>query len=219
MNLAQFLQDLWALILAALTLNTSALAAILAQPNAGWLALCVALLAGISKLAGDSVALFINRVTPRRFLLSLVAGGLMFALELALWAISIWIIAAIFFQTDQALRKTWLVVAVASAPWIFGVLVFIPYLGALLRWILRIWSWLLALVLLRDIFAFTLIAAFVTATVGWLVLRALGILFAHRVDAIQEWFWTRFTGTPTELTFTEQARELGKQLREGAQNQ
>lgn len=218
MNLAQFLQDLWALILAALTLNTNALTAILSQPNAGWLALCVAVLAGISKLAGDSIALFVNRVTPRRFLLSLAAGGLMFALELALWAISIWSIATIFFQTDQALRKTWLVVAVASAPWIFGVLVFIPYLGALLRWILRIWSWLLALVLLRDIFGFTLIAAFVTATVGWLVLRALGILFAHRVDTIQEWFWTRLTGTPTELTFAEQARELGKQLRESAQS-
>ena len=61
MDLATYLSDLWTLAVAALTLDTTTLATLLAQPNAGWLALGLVLVAGFSRLLGDSVALFINR--------------------------------------------------------------------------------------------------------------------------------------------------------------
>jgi len=214
MELAQFIQDLWSLIVAALTLNVNALTTLLSQSNAGLLALGVAVLAGISKLAGDSVALFVNRVTPRRFVVSLLGGGVTFALELALWAISIWFVAAVVFRADEAIKVAWLVVAVASAPWVFGLFVFAPYFGELIRWALRIWSWLIVLVLLRDVFDLTFVAAFVTATVGWLALRALGLVFARPIAALDGWLWTRLTRTPTELTFERQAEKLARRLRE-----
>lgn len=213
MNLAQFVQDLWSLIIAALTLDTHALTALLSQPNAGLLTLCVVLLAGISKLAGDSVPLFINRVSPRRFALALLGGGVTFAVELALWALSIWVILSVLLRADESLTRTWLVVAAASAPWVFGLLVFAPYFGGLFGWVLRIWSWLIVLVLLRDAFGLSLAGAFLAATVGWLVLRGLGILFARRTGAFHRWLWTRVTGTPGELSFEQQAQEFSKQLR------
>lgn len=214
MELAQFIRDLWSLIIAALTLNVNALSAILTLPNAGLLALGVAVMAGISKLAGDSVPLFINHVTPRRFVVSLLGGGLAFAIELALWAISIWFVARAVFRADESLEVAWLVVAVASVPWVLGLFVFAPYFGALIRWVLRIWSWLIVVVLLDNAFDLTFAAAFVTATVGWLLLRALGILFARPVAAMDAWLWTRLTSTPDELTFEQQAGELARRLRE-----
>lgn len=213
MNIAQFLGDLWTCITAALTLDTHTLSAILSEPNAGWLAFCVALLAGISKLAGDSVALFINRVPPRRFVLALLGGGVTFALEILLWATSIWVIATLFFPFQESLIEVWILAAVASAPWVFGFLVFMPTLGALVRWVLRVWSWLIVLVLLRDASGLSLAAAFMAATVGWLALRALGILFARRTGAFHTRLWKRLTGVQTELTFEEQAQALAKQLR------
>lgn len=216
MDIALFLQDLWALISAALTLNANALTAMIAQPNAGRLAFVLAVLAGISRLLGDSVALFINRVTPRRFVLALLGGGLLFAAELALWAVSIWLIAAVFPGAAPSLASTFLVVAAASAPWLFGFLVFAPYLGELVRWVLRIWNWLIVLILLETAIGLTLVAAFVAATAAWLALRALGILFARRLEPIRNWFWVRISGTPFELTFDQQADELARRLRQTA---
>lgn len=213
MDILQFLRDLWSCITAALTLDTTALSTLLLASNASLLALCVALLAGISKLAGDSIALFVNRVSPRRFVLALLGGAVTFALELLLWATSIWVIATLLFPFDKTLTAMWVLVAVASAPWVFGFLVFVPTFGALIRWVLRIWSWLIVLVLLRDTSGLSLVAAFVSATVGWLLLRGIGILFARRSGAFHAWLWTRLTGAKAELTFEQQAQELAKQLR------
>lgn len=218
MNLAQFIQDLFALSSAALTLNANALTMMLTHPNVGWLALVLVLLAGISRLLGDSVALFINRVSPRRFVFALLGGGIMFALELALWATSIWFIVNLFGNANAPLSLLLLLVATASAPWLFGFLVFAPYLGELVRWVLRIWSWVIAIVLFRQVFAVDTIVAFIAVTLGWLVLRALDVLFASRVEKIQNSFWARFTGTPAELSFEQQADELARQLRESARN-
>lgn len=213
MNIAQFLGDLWSCITAALALDTNTLSAILAASNAGLLALCVALVAGVSKLAGDSVVLFINHVPPRRFVLALLGGGVSFALEILLWATGIWAVATLFFQFRESLIEVWILAAVASAPWVFGFLVFIPTFGALVRWVLRIWSWLIVLVLLRDASGLSLAAAFVAATVGWLVLRALGVLFARRTGAFHARLWRRLTGVQAELTFEEQAQALAQELR------
>lgn len=208
-----FFSDLLALIYNSLMLNTDALVTFAAQPNADILALLLAVLAGISRLVGDSVALFINRVSPRRFFIALLGGGVTFALELILWAFSIFVVARIFGAGDESLRMIFFIVAVASAPWLFGFLVFAPYLGALIRWLLQIWSWLIVLVLLRDAFALSLFTAFVTATVGWLLLRGAGFLFAARTEKMHAWWWTRLTGTPVELTFEEQADVMARQLR------
>ncbi|MCC7162289.1 MAG: hypothetical protein IT331_07330 [Anaerolineae bacterium] len=213
MDILQFLRDLWSCITAALTLDTTALSTLLLASNARLLALCVALLAGVSKLAGDSIALFVNRVSPRRFVLALLGGAVTFALELLLWATSIWVIATLLFPFDKTLTAMWVLVAVASAPWVFGFLVFVPTFGALIRWVLRIWSWLIVLVLLRDASGLSLAASFVAATVGWLALRALGILFARRSGAFHARLWKRLTGVQAELTFEEQAQALAKRLR------
>ena len=143
MEAESFFQVLWTTIVGALTLDANALMSSLAQPYASWIAVCVALLAGISRLVGDSVALFINHVSPHRVGMALLGSGVTFVLELALWAVSIWLIATAFFGVDKSLSVALMVVALASAPWLLGFLVFVPYLGELVRWVLRIWSWLI----------------------------------------------------------------------------
>lgn len=218
MDILSFVRELGELATAALSLEVNTLSAMLSQPNAGWVALGLVLLSGISRLIGESVVLFINHVPARRFGVALLGGAAGFALELGFWALSIWIVATIVFNSAQTFGLTWLLVAVASAPWLFGFLVFLPYFGLVVRWILRIWSWLILLVLLQNVMNASLTVAFITATGGWLVLRGLELVFAQRERTIHDKFWTKITGQPSQLTFSEQSDALARELRETAEH-
>jgi hypothetical protein len=216
MNVLSYLSDLWALGAAALTLDLSTLRSLLSQPQAGWLAFGLVLVAGISRLVGDSVVLFINHVPARRFGTALLAGAFLFALDLVIWAFSIWLLATILFNATQTVVFIFLLVAMASAPWLFGFLVFLPYFGLLVRWILRIWSWLILLALLQATLSMSPVTAFVAATGGWLVLRLLEHALSGGEKPIYGKFWARVMGKAPELNFAEQSDALAKELRKGA---
>ena len=69
---------LWRVILAALTLPPDLLQFVEAYPQSCWYIVGVVFIAGVSALFGQSIALFVNRVIPRRFVASLLLNGLIF---------------------------------------------------------------------------------------------------------------------------------------------
>ncbi|NTU86055.1 MAG: hypothetical protein HGA45_43130, partial [Chloroflexales bacterium] len=71
----------------ALRLNPRVFELVESGPNAGWVITLIAILGGASLLIGQSVILFVNRVRPARFAISLLVNGLVFTISLVVWAV------------------------------------------------------------------------------------------------------------------------------------
>ncbi|MBC8075116.1 MAG: hypothetical protein H7Y32_03495 [Chloroflexales bacterium] len=192
----QFLNDLLATIGDALRLRPDVLARVTARPDANGLIALIAVLAGGSLLAGQSVILFVNRVRPSRFAFSLLFNGLLFALELALWASSAWIADVALFGTGEPLLTALRIVGLASAPLVFGFLITLPYLGAPIEWALRIWSLLVILSLVRQAFGYNLWQALACALGGWLLIQVGSALLGGPLGALRDRMWSAVTNTP-----------------------
>lgn len=114
--------------------------AVVTTPGAGRLAATVLVLAGLSEAVGESVVLFVNRVTPKHFVRSLVISAVIFAITYLFLAASIWAVARLFFVPGVQFSQITTVVALAQAPRLFGFLVFLPYFGLAISILLWIWS-------------------------------------------------------------------------------
>src|SRR4051794_8627960 len=92
-GILDYFATLWRVINEALWLEPTVLSAAgsaagtPAGPRAFALAFGVIILAGISSLLGESVTLFVNRVKPVRFALSLLLNGLLFIVGWLVWAL------------------------------------------------------------------------------------------------------------------------------------
>ncbi|RMF03406.1 MAG: hypothetical protein D6768_06015, partial [Chloroflexi bacterium] len=136
----EFIQALTAIIHAALTLNPDAFQAVYQGEVTRELALAVLLLAAVSQAAGQSVTLFLNRVSPGRFVFSLLLAALFFAGGVFFWTLTIWFINRALFEFDRPFREIFWAVSLGQAPLIFGFLVLIPWLGLLIRRVLQVWT-------------------------------------------------------------------------------
>ena len=219
-RMIEFFSQVWQALWAALTFDVAALAPLVRAQADVWQAtlviLTVALLAGISVLLGDSVTLFANHVKPARFFLTLVVNGILFALELFVWAVTIWLCAILFYGKQDSLLEVFLVVCLGSAPLVFGFLILVPYFGEGIRWFLRVYSWLVTLVLVAVQYQFSIGPAIVCSVGGWLLIQVFSVLFARPLDAVQDWVWRNATGTSGVVTFDRQIQFLTQQLRQNA---
>jgi len=102
-------------------------------------ALTVLLLAGASETLGQAVVLVLNRVSKRRFALALVLGGLELVFEALVWIAVLWLLAGLFGGERASFLPAVRVLGLAYAPLLFGVLVFLPYIGPVLARLLRVW--------------------------------------------------------------------------------
>ena len=86
----EFLRLMWVGTVEAMRLNPRAFDFVSATSGTGWVILAIAILGGASLLLGQSVILFLNRISPGRFALSLALNGVTFTLGLSIWALAIW---------------------------------------------------------------------------------------------------------------------------------
>lgn len=91
------LDHFWQLVFGAIALNTEAF-----EPMqtllANRVALYVVLIAGFAQAIAQGIVLFLNRVKPFRFLLSLLIGAVLFAFSYIFWTFSTWIASSILFK-------------------------------------------------------------------------------------------------------------------------
>ncbi len=218
--MGEFIAQVWQLLAGALTFDAAALGAALAAPlrtNPYTAAiLTIALLAGISELSGDSVVWFVNRVRPARLVVSLALEGVLVVVKLFFWAFTIWLVARAFFGTERTLGDIFLAVCLGSAPFVFGVFIFLPYLGQGLRWLLSVYSWLLTVLLIALELQFGVVPAIVCTLGGWLLIQIAGVALTRPRELFQDWAWRKTTGAPSLVTFDAQIEELTRHLPDAA---
>lgn len=162
------------LLRGALRLEPDAFASVLARPDGLRIAVTLLVLAGLSHVLGQSVALFANRVRPWRFALSLLLGAALFAASVVAWGVALYLAGRFGFGRTASLGEVVRVVGLAHAPRLLGVLVLTPYFGSAMGAGLTVWTLLALTVGARAAFGVELVEALWLLGAAWLVSEVLG---------------------------------------------
>lgn len=135
--------------------------------------LVMVVMAGVAEAVGQSVLLFINRVKPNRFLVSLLINALLFVFTYLFWVLSVGLIARFAFSVDLTYIGVARVLGLGYAPRLLSFLAFLPVLGVPLSALFNIWSFLLIVFGLSAAFGLVAWQALVCAVLGGLLLLVL----------------------------------------------
>lgn len=204
----EFIGQMWVGTLEAMRLNPRAFAYVEASPDAGWVVLAVALLGGASLLLGQSVILFVNRVTPRRFAFSLLLNGVLFTLGLVVWALAIWLSGRLLFTAQIPFSKVLRMVGLGAAPYVFGFLVLLPYAGNAIGKLLSVWSFLIVLVALTTLANGNFGAALLCTTLGWLLITVISATIGRPIVHARNTLWRRLTGADANTSVQDVISQL-----------
>jgi hypothetical protein len=160
-------------------------------------ALAVAGLGGASLLLGESVVLFLNRVPPVRFALSLLLNGMIFAGELTVWAATIWWLGTWGLGADVTLSTMVNLVALGAAPFVFGFLVLAPYMGPAIARVLWVWSLLITVRAVAFGLGTGIALAAAMAGLGWLLVLGLSRTLGRPVIRARNLAWESLVGPRT----------------------
>jgi hypothetical protein len=191
-----FLASIWRVLVAALRFRDDLLLVAQRQARSEAVILTVVLLAGISLLIGQSTILFINQLSPFWFASSLVLAALLFVLRLALWAAAAWILSASLFGTRHAFGPILRIIGLGSAPFVFGWLILLPYLGPSIARLLNVWSFLIVLHAVRYAWGGGFGEALVCIGGGWAITLAVARVLGLPLAALGNRFRRRLAGAP-----------------------
>lgn len=196
----QFIGYVWHGITMALSLDPRVFEVVDQYPSSGWVILVIALLGGASLLIGQSVILFVNRVKPGRFAMSLAMNGIIFTIGLVVWALAIWFVGWLLFDTPPTLRVVTRMVGLGAAPYFFGFLVLAPYLGNFIGRVLAIWSFLIVLAGINYLFPHGFWEALILVGLGWLLMMAVSYLVGKPIVAMRNNLWHRIAGSDLDTS-------------------
>lgn len=199
-GIAKFLESVGRALWGVWTLDTDNARWLADDPNASWVAITIAILAGASTLLGNSVVLFLNRVRGVRFALSLLFNGLGFV---ALYAVQALIIAVVgYLVTGERLdvgMSTWAVL-LATAPLVFGFFELVPYLGPGIARLLQAWGLIALWVIVEVLYQVDHWTALLIVGVGWGAMQLVSWLLSRPMAALGRAVWRLITGLPTMVT-------------------
>ena len=186
--------DLLPYLFDALRLREKAFLAVQRSPDGSVLALTVVLLAGVATALGQSVVLFINRVKPRRFVLTVFISSALYVFSYAVWAASLWGLGRVLFASEASLNEVVRTVGLGYAPHLFSFLAFVPFLGIGLGSVLTVWSLFAIVTGVQVGLSLSVWQAFVCAGLGWLVLQILQRTVGHPLLRLSCWLKARAAG-------------------------
>ena len=192
------MEDLLHLIETVSLLDRPGIEELLHHPNLETLAVLVILLAGISMALGQSVVLFINRVTPLRFVLSLLISGIGYALWFLIYALAFWLTARYSLQENISYRQTIFWVFTGHAPMVLGFLIFIPYLGILIRYTLQVLTFFTVTLTLSIAYGEWWIVSLVSLAT-WIGLEVLTYLVSKPLSGLKQIIWFLQSGRKTKI--------------------
>ncbi len=205
------LSQFWDLVWGALTLNRDVFNWISSLPQGDQVALVIVLIAGLSQAIGQCIVLFLNRVKPFRFFLSLGISSLLFAITYGFWAASIRLSANFFFDAGLDYPTVFRTLGLSYTPLMFGFLIGLPYLGIPISVLLSLWTLLAEIVGLQVLGDFNAWSAFACTGLGWVVLQALQRTIGRPIRAIGRWLRNLAAGT----TLVTDKKELEEILMQG----
>lgn len=178
-----------------LSLNPDATKYIGVTPVQIAIVLTVTFICGVSLLAGQSVVLFMNRVSKTQFVFSLVVNAAIYVVNLAIWSSMIWLVAVVAFGVAKPIGIGAMAILLGSAPFLFGFLILVPYLGIIFVRVFYGWSFLSTLVLVRAEFGLGWLAALACVAAGWLLLLVLNRTIGKPIVAVRDRIFRRVLGT------------------------
>ncbi|VEP18708.1 conserved membrane hypothetical protein [Hyella patelloides LEGE 07179] len=181
----------WDLISGVLCLNPATFESINNLPLGLVASILVVLLAGMSQTLGQGAMLFINRVKPLRFFLSVAVAAVLFVFNYNFWVLSTWLVAGWLFSVSLPLVEVVKTLGFSYSPLLLGFLMVIPYFGMPILIVLSIWTLLAIAKGLGAISDLGIWQAFECCLGGWLVLqfsqRVLGKAIANITNKIIDW--------------------------------
>jgi hypothetical protein len=171
-------------------------------PWSNWVIFVIAVLGGASLLIGQSVILFVNRVQPARFALSLLINGVVFALSLVSWAAAIWLVSRIL-GSPMPFGPVVRMVGLGAAPYIWGFLVLIPWAGPLIGRVLAVWSLLVVLAGLMQLYQTSFLTTLLGVGSGWLLITLLTYTLGRPIIALRNRLFRRVSGTALDARVTD----------------
>jgi hypothetical protein len=157
------------------------------------------ILAGLSDGMGTRApVLLINRIKPFAFVVTLLVSALFFGGGAALWIWGAWLAATELFGIHDKLAHFFVVLSVAYAPFLFSALALLPLFGPAIRWLLRIWSFLLGLGLL-ILLELNVWQALLCAACGALLVAGVEWLLSEPGAFLANRMWATAAGRPRPL--------------------
>ena len=185
------IDSFWSLISGVLLLDSDTFELIRSSPSGLVTGFLVVLLAGISQTLGQGVMLFINRVKPLRFVLSVLVAAVLFIFNYSFWVLSTWLVANWLFDVSLSLIEAIETLSFSYAPLLLGFLMIIPYFGMPILIVLSIWTLIAIALGLGAISDLGIWQAFECCLGGWLVLqlsqRVVGNAIANVTSKIVDW--------------------------------
>ena len=205
------LNRFWELVLGAIALNSEAYKLIQTLPYGTWAALYIVLSAGLSQALGQATVLFINRVKPFRFVLSLLIAAILFASSYIFWLLSTWLACYLFLGKSPAVVAVARTLGLAYAPLMLSFFVALPYLGVPISVLLSVWSLSAFLTGLKVILGLGIWQAFWCSALGWAVFQILQRTIGRPVTVVGRWLANTVAGVKlvTDLKELEQIVQTG----------
>ncbi len=205
------LQDALAAIASALQLRPDAFAGLGAGARAGdGPGLWIALAAGLSQAIGQAFILFVNRVRPVRFALSLLLEALLFVVGFLFWALSTWLVVRLGYGLAVPMPLVIRTLGIAHAPQLLAFAGALPYIGAPWLRLLSLWTALAFVVGFVAVTGLSGAQAFLCLVGGWLGMHAVQRTAGQPLVALGRSLQNRTAGVPLA-----RGRELEALLRAG----
>ena len=200
------INNFWSLVSGVLLLNAETFGAIDDLSLSLVASILVVLLAGLSQTLGQSAMLFINRVRPLRFVLSLAIAAILFVFNYNFWVFSTWLVCQWFFQVDVSLVSVIKTLGFSYAPLLFGFSMIIPYFGMPILIVLSIWTLMAIATGLGAISNLGIWEAFECCLGGWIVLQVSQRLFGKAIERLTNKIvdWVAGVDLITEPDYLEQ---------------
>lgn len=180
----------------------------LLSPHGLTAAITLIFLAGLSEGVGTrGVVLLINRITPIGFVFSLLAAALLFLLSAAAWVWGLWLTATSLFDFEAPLPLFFVAVSAAYTPLLLGALALMPLMGGLIRVLLRVWSFAIALGAMKSL-GLEIWQAALCALLGSALVALAGWLLSEPAAYAGRQLWAMTTGRPRPLPYEDFPRVI-----------
>ena len=169
----QLLTQFGDLISGSFSLSQAAFRRLVSLPEGKTLAFLVVLAAGLSLAVGQSIILFINRVKPVRFVISLLLNAILFVFGFLFLVFSTWLIGWLPGFTQIPWRDLVQALGLSYAPLMFSFLGALPYVGVPILNGLSVWHLLSMVAGVSAIAQVGATNAFAHVAFGWFTLHSL----------------------------------------------
>ncbi len=172
----------------------------LLSPEAVSAAALLIFMAGLSDgIGSQGVTLLINRITPLRFVLGLLASAALFLVSAALWVAALWLSVRTLYGVSVPLALFFVAVSAAYGPLLLGALRLLPLIGTPIWVLLRLWSFGAALASIQAVTGLGFWQAALGALGGTLLLAGASWLLSEPAAAVGGRLWALVTGRPRPL--------------------